>query len=233
MREVHRHESPPFAAARWIRSNVNPRTTTLYVHEGMLPYTEVLLAEYAQRYLLDETPPTSWASMRSGVFVKEGVSTSKKAHLFLRDRGQLFELARQRYFEVTVVPMSDVVDFLDGWYAEESSGAGGWRWMGHRSRALLPRSAGRARLQLRLYVPLDALPIRPNITVRVNGAVVDRFQATSSTLEKSYDVEGRGDAPNELLLETDRVVNPAAEKLRADARDLGLRLDSIEWRKGP
>lgn len=233
IREVQQHDSPPVVAARWIRSNANPRTTMLYVHEGMIPFAQALLPEYPQRFLMDETPPTSWVAARTGLFVKEEVSTSKNAHLFVRERGRLFDIARQRYFEVAVTPMSAVVDFADGWYEEESSGTSGWRWMGHRSRALLPPFAGHARLQMRLYVPLDALPAPPNVTVSLNGTVVERFRATSSNLEKSYDVEGRGGAPNELLLETDRVVNPAAERLREDSRDLGLRLESIEWMKRP
>jgi hypothetical protein len=231
--EAHTHESPPAEATRWIHENVDPARSTLYVHEGMLPFSEAMLGEYDYRQLPDSVSPSVWTAMRPGVKVKEGASFAANAHVFARAHGRLFDIARQRYFEVTVIPMKDVVDFVEGWYPEEFSGSRGWRWMGHRSRTLLVRLNGHARLVLRLYVPLDALPSQPVLTVRLNGSVVDRFVAATSNIEKSWDVEARGDASNELTLETDRIVNPAAKGLRPDARDLGIRLEALEWLQRP
>ena len=36
-------------------------------------------------------------------------------------------------------------------------------------------------------------------------------------------------SPNELVIETDRVVNPAKEHIIPDPRDLGVRVSDIEW----
>jgi len=131
-----------------------------------------------------------------------------------------------------VVPMEEVVAFGDGWYTEEGSGTQIWRWMGRRGVALLPRlRAPRATLSLQLYLPLDALPAPPTLTIRLNGVQLDRFVATTKDVARSYTVVPRADAPNELVIETDRVVNPAGAHLRADTRDLGVRLEGLEWKE--
>ena len=101
--------------------------------------------------------------------------------------------------------------------------------MGARSVAILPPMNGEARLTLAMYFPLDALRTTPNVTIRINGALVDSFQAKTKSLEREIVVRARADGNNELLIATDRVVNPAAEHLGADARTLGLRLNSITW----
>ncbi|MCU1350585.1 MAG: hypothetical protein JWO56_3615 [Acidobacteria bacterium] len=230
LRDVHTHASPTFSALAWIRRNVDPKTTTLYVHEGMQPYAEELLPGYSIRYVMDTEAPTTWLTRERSLFVKEGASAAHGARVFTRSRNDLWELVRQRYFEVSIVPMDEIVDFRDGWYTEEGSGEKVWRWMAARGVALLPRLPGPATLTLRLYVPLDALPAPPTVTVRLNGVVLDRFVATAKDIERSYTVTPRADAANELVLETDRIVNPAAEHLRADTRDLGVRLQGLEWR---
>ena len=42
-------------------------------------------------------------------------------------------------------------------------------------------------------------------------------------------VEARRDAPNELVIETDRTVVPAALHAGSDRRGLGLQLNSLGW----
>ena len=77
---------------------------------------------------------------------------------------------------------------------------------------------------MQLYVPLDALAAQPNLTITFNGRVIDRIRATTSDLARSYDVAARLDARNDLVIETDRTIRPAN-----DTRDLGVRLNDIEW----
>jgi hypothetical protein len=230
LREVRAHLSPPFEAMQWIRANVDRRTATLYVHEGMQPYAEELLPDYSVRYVMEGQALTAWMTHDRSLFVKEGASVAPEGHLFSRPRGRLWQIVRQRYFEVSVLPMSEVVDFRDGWYQEEGTSEHVWRWMGRRGVVMLPRLRDRARLRLRFYVPLDALHAEPTVTVSLNGAVLDRYHAVTKEVERSYDVIPRDQAPNELVIETDRIVNPAAEHLNADARDLGLRLETYDWR---
>lgn len=231
LREVRAHASPTYGAIDWIRNHIDRTSATIYVHEGMEPYAEELLADYPLRHVTDAGAPTTWLTRDRSYFLKEGSDGAAGAQLFARPRRDLWKLARQRYFEVSVVPMEQVVDFRDGWYPEERSGDTIWRWMGRRGVALLPRlAAPRATLTLQLYVPLDALRGSPSITIRLNGAVIDRFAMAEKETTRSYTVAPRSDAPNELVIETDRVVNPAAEHLRTDARDLGVRLEEMGWK---
>ena len=46
-------------------------------------------------------------------------------------------------------------------------------------------------------------------------------------------VRARADAPNVLVIDTDRVITPASQHLSGDPRTLGLRLNSIEWTVAP
>jgi hypothetical protein len=231
LREVHAHASPTYGAIDWIRNHIDRTSSTIYVHEGMEPYAEELLSDYSLRHVTDTEAPTTWLTRDRSYFLKEGAGGAPGAQVFARPRRGLWNLARQRYFEVSVVPMEQVVDFRDGWYPEEGSGDTIWRWMGRRGVALLPRLRGpRATLTLQLYVPLDALRGAPTITIALNGAIVDRFAMSSKETTRTYQVPPRSDAPNELVIETDRVVNPAAEHLRPDARDLGVRLEELVWK---
>ena len=122
-----------------------------------------------------------------------------------------------------------LIDFRDGWYGEESSGILPWRWMSKRSEARLSPIRGRAMLSLSLYVPLDGLGAPPHVTIRLNGVILDRFVAERKNVSRAYNVEARRDAPNELVIETDRTVVPAAFRAGSDRRELGLRLNSLVW----
>ncbi len=221
--------APPVAAVDWIRNHVDARTSTIYVDTGMVPFAEWYLPEYRLRFIGELEPPPTWATLQPGYYLREDASSSAHAENFIRPHGRLWELVRQRYFEVSVRPIAELVVFGRGWYQEEGSGAEAWRWMGARSEAMLPPIAGDARLTLSLYVPLDALGKMPNVTVRVNGVAVDSFRATSININREVVVHASEQASNVLVIETDRVVTPAAQHLGSDARTLGLRLNSLGW----
>lgn len=217
--------APPVAAVDWLRNRVDPRSAVIYVHEGMIPYANWYLREYHRRYISDSSPPSLWMQ-EPGLFVSEGASNASGAVNFIRPQGRLWNLVRQRYFEASVSPIAERVAFGEGWYEEESERGEFWRWMAGRSVALLPPLTGDARLTLTLYVPLDALPAAPKVTIRVNGEVVDRFEGSSAIMQRELLVRARGDAPNELTIETDRVVTPPP----GDPRLLGLRLNALGWK---
>jgi hypothetical protein len=101
--------------------------------------------------------------------------------------------------------------------------------MAAHGEAQLPPMPGDAQLTLSLYIPLDALRSQPDIVVRMNGAIIDSFRASRSLMKREIVVHPRADAPNVLVIDTNRVVAPAAEHLGGDARTLGLRLNSIGW----
>ncbi len=228
LREV-RSVAPPVAAVDWIRNHADPRVSVIYVDIRMIPFAEWYLPEYRLRFLSESAPPAGWTIRQPGYYLREGGSPVAHAENFVRPSGRLWDVARRRYFEVSVRPIAEAVAFGDGWYSEEGSGAQAWRWMGARAHAALPPINGDAYLTLALYVPLDALPSPPDVIIRLNGAIVDQFRASANRVERKVAVRARGDTTNDLLIETDRVVTPAAQHRGGDRRTLGLRLNSIGW----
>jgi hypothetical protein len=221
---VRHSVAPPVAAVDWLRNHADPEASVIYVDEGMIPYAEWYLPEYHLRFVYESGPPPLWSASQVGYFLREAASNVTSAQNFVRPHGRLWDLVRRRYFEVSVRPISEHITFGDGWYDEEGAGREVWRWMGGRSAAQLPAISGDARLTLTLYAPLDALPVAPNVVIRVNGVVVDRFAVTSRWMNREMIVHARGDAINELVIETDRVVKPPR-----DTRVLGLRLNALGW----
>jgi hypothetical protein len=221
---VRHSVSPPVAAVDWLRNHADPRRAIIDVDAGMIPFAEWYMPEYRQRYLHQSAPPATWALRQPGYDLREGASNVAGAENFIRPRGRLWDLVRRRYFEVSARPVGERVDFGAGWYDEEGAGEEVWRWMAAQSTAELPPIRGDARLTLTFYVPLDVLAAPPHVTIRVNGAVVDHFAATSPLLEREIVVRSRPDGPNDLRIGTDRVaVTPS------DGRTLGLRLNALGW----
>ena len=216
--------APPVAAVDWIRNHVDPHGAVVYVHDSLIPYAMWDLPEYQLRCIFDASPPALWMQ-EPGLLVREGSSNSIGAQNFIRPHGRLWDLVRQRYFEATVSPIAERVLFGEGWHEEEHEGSEVWRWMAGRSVAQLPPLGGDARLTLTFYVPTDALPAAPKVTIRLNGEMVDRFEGSSPIMQRELVVHARGDVPNELVIETDRVVTPPP----GDPRRLGLRLNSLGW----
>ena len=216
---VRRTTSPPFEAADWIRH----RGVTAYVSDEMQPLFDALLAD-VPHVDIPEGPPRLTASMRVGdVYAGEGVSRIPGAVVFERKRFRLESIVRStRYFEVSVVPIREAIQFDDGFYPAEGNGA--WRWMPRHGRIALPPHLARMRIHITLYLPLDALPSAPDLTLTFNGAIVDRVHATQSSLERTYDVVARTNAPNELVIDTTETVRPPR-----DTRDLGVRVNEVEW----
>src|SRR5205823_8068978 len=143
-----------------LRAHADPRAP-LYVHLGMLPYAEALLPERDVRGVM--APPARWASGPAPLFLREDPGAIN----FVRERGHLWWLTRQRYFVVSVTPVAQRAAMRSGWYDEEGNGKVRWRWMGARSAIELP-PARRAHLLLSFYVPLDVLRAQPNVEVRLN-----------------------------------------------------------------
>lgn len=223
---VRRHPSPPLQAIEWIRTHL-PKGTELYIHGSMGPYAHVFLQDYRRIDFEDDGQPLPFEDRKAWV-LREGASNLAGARNFVYPLGRLWNLVRQRYFAVSLVPLASQVKFAEGWYDEEGFGEQSWRWMGRRASLLLPPLAGRARLTIRCYVPLDALPAPPTVTVRINDQI-DRFVARESVVTRHYVVQARSDAPNAVQLETDGVVTPASAGLSGDTRALGLRLEGVSW----
>jgi hypothetical protein len=214
LRVVRTTGSPPAAAADWIRSHLRPESAILYVDSRMTAHADALLREY-RRIDAEGDRPAIGRSRSAVVWLKEGATNAAGAQTFAWATERLGGIARRRYFAASVVPVHRI-EFAEGWYGEEGNARSLFRWMAARSRAILPAGGRNARLTLRFDAPVEA-----RIAVSIDGRVIDRFLVTPGSVEKTWDVA----AGRELVIETDRVT-----RAPGDPRDLGLRLEWIEYR---
>jgi len=214
--------SPPAAAIDYVREHYDPATSLLDVQTLMKAFTDAMLPDYS-RDLVDPSivPLLGFGSRRSEPFIREGSSSVPEKITFSRAPGRLWWLARQRYFDVSVIPVQKP-QFDPGWYDEETDGIRIWRWMRGSASVVLPPSIRPSRITLRLHVPRGT-----SFTVTVGHVVLERMTPDREDIARTYEI-----APSEssvpLTIETDRTVNPARVGLSPDARDLGLRLDAFQ-----
>lgn len=215
--------APPAAALLWIRRNVL-QSTPVYVHGSFDPHAKYYLWDYDVR-LFEETVDIP---RNAGAWVVHW-DTRGATYTFTRPHRSLWDIVRRRGFETSVQHSNALLRYGSGWYPEESSEGKAFRWMRGESETWLPAMHGAGRLTLRMYVPLDALAAPPQIEIRMNGNVVDRFAATTPAIAKTWTVPARGDAVNELRILTSGTMRPANVRHNDDTRELGLRIDELTW----
>lgn len=226
--------SPTTAAMRWIREHVDPSNAKLYVAFGMIPFVEYHLPEYSMVQVLDERAIPVEGRGEESYLITEGATGDPSGKNFLRPREDIWRVVRQRYFEVCVVPLRTSARFAEGWYEAENHEAEVWRWMGGKSKTFLPPlKQSRGALRIEMQFPLDTLRTVPVVTIRWNGTVIDRFQPRDWQMQREYEVASVTAGENELIIETSVVVNPRAQGLNDDPRDLGLLLRSMSWGPSP
>ncbi|MBK5259771.1 MAG: hypothetical protein JJE51_09275 [Thermoanaerobaculia bacterium] len=227
--EVRRIPSPPHAAMTWLLENT-PATATLYAHGSVGPYVSYYLGKRNVIWLESPEEIPSRAGGRDEYFVTEGLSSGGGAQNFVRPRERIYDIARKRYFSVSAIPVSGVARFGSGWYWEEEDGKSTWRWMAGRGEISLQPVAGKATLTIEFSLPTEVVPRRPVIEVTLNGHMVERFVCATPSVRKEWTVDALADRRNELVITTDKPLNPAREKINADERDLGLQLFAYSWR---
>ncbi|HWW61228.1 MAG TPA: hypothetical protein VN181_07670 [Thermoanaerobaculia bacterium] len=184
--------APPVAAMQSI-----PRDATVYVHKELMPYADYVLPSTRRIEVGEAGVPTPWTEQREAFFVVEGGST------FSRPHNALWNIARRRYFDVTVLPLRTRIDYVSGWGSWDDAA----RWMAStRAIARLPDVGGDAHFFISLHVPRAA-----NVRVTLNGVVIERTRAAGPYLDRALRVPSRG--TNELVIES----------------DVPLRLERLEW----
>lgn len=230
LRIIRNEPAPSFAATEWIRRNLDERKDVVYVGSGMTPFARYALREFNVRETSDERSiDISRAERERAYLLAEGAFDQAGTIVFVRKRDPLNRIARERYFEVSVVPLRHSAEFRDGWYGGESMGKETWRWMAGRSVTLLPPLAGPAELRIVLSSPSEFRAKLPNVTVTLNGVDLETFPVSEYPTTRAYRVAPRPGQVNELVIETDRVLNPLRDGISNDPRDLGLVLRSLWW----
>ena len=81
-----------------------------------------------------------------------------------------------------------------------------------------------------LGIPGELMDKNPEITVKINGRVADRFHTTEGYFERNVRVTpAPNGAPNVLELSIDKTLSPPRAHTGDDGRTLGLRLRYLAW----
>lgn len=224
--ELVRTDSPPVRAMAWAMRTAPPEAR-IYVHEGLRPQAQYSIPLGRLRLYNELAEITE-----HNAYVVSPVPVHG-AMVFTRQRAPLWSIVRQRNFEVYALPLSTAkVEFGQGWYAPEGSGARMWRWMAHESVTELPAVRSTGKLTLDIYAPLDALRARPTVRIYFNDALIDEIPVVTANITRSWILQSREDR-NTLRITTSGTVNPAADLGLKDARLLGVRLDALHWTDQP
>lgn len=232
---VRNQLSPPVLAIQAVQKNITPRDQ-LFVAFGMTPFVEYFLPYQPYLRVLDERAmPLSLELQpkRRPWLVTELDWTTPRGFMYHREKGALWNIARRHYFNVALVPVSDLPQFVSGWYRPERQGIDEWRWMAQRSVTRLPPASGKQALRLTFDVPDELMGDPPVVTVKLNGTIVARFKAPEAHLARDYYVQPAPDgAVNILELSVDKSLNPARQHLGDDPRELGLLVRFLSWGRG-
>ena len=216
--------APSVLAAQALNRTIDPKRDQLYVGHTMSKFVDLFAPNVPYRDVIDDRAlplapvPRAW-------LLAEITATKPRGLMFTRERGRLWNIARRHYFEITLAPLTARPQFVSGWYGPEWADIAEWRWMGGRSITILPPQNGPAVLRMHLGIPGELMSKNPEITVKMNGHVVDRFRTTEGYLERNVHVAApNGAAVNTLELSIDHTLGPGD-----DGRTLGLRLRYLAW----
>jgi len=224
---VHHHASPPIVAMQWFRSNVPPVGPHLYLDDS-LGYHFYNLTGYDMKFFQTYDQIPAGAYVAGNYCVVDRRTIQPHVHYFSFPRGRLDHLARDSYFEISVIPMDAMIRFEDGWYQDEYDQlrTTGWRWMRGSSVTFFPPIGSDGVLKLNFYVPLDALLHPPTLRMSWNGQLIDQLICSQSTNERRYVLPSRKDGPNECRIVVDEVAHG-----KGDPRELGLKLLDVTWER--
>lgn len=218
--EVRGTSSPTFAAARWLRAHT-VRGQRVWVHGGVRPFADYILYDRDVHVVRDVAELPRRGLTPRDFYFTEGV-ISNRGVVFRRPHERVWDIARRRYFETTVLTIAENIWlFRDGWYDEEQDAGTTWRWMGARAAALLPGVSGSAELMLTLAGPPE---VTQDVEVRLNGVTLERFRCTDTPVTKRWRAAS---SRNENVLE---IVVARTHMVGADPRPLGVRLFAYGWR---
>ncbi len=226
---VRNTPSPTYAAVDAVRQQMDPKRHQLFVAYSMVPFMEYLHPYLPFTRVYDERAMPLSAGTGEPYLLTEIDRTEPGGLVFRRTRGRLWNIARRHYFEVALQPLNELPRFLSGWYAPEHAGSEEWRWMAGRSVTQLPPANGLTILRLVADVPMELVALRPAVTVRLNGQLIDHFVVRNGRVEHDWEVAPRAAGANLLEITIDPVMNPLRAGRGGDARDLGMRVHLLAW----
>jgi hypothetical protein len=222
--------SPPVAAALAVRQHIDPKRDHLFVGASMLPFVDYYAPFTPYTHVEGERALPLTQPSRPQFLLTEIDVERPRGWVFSRERGRLWNITRRHQFVCALEPMPPPPEFVSGWYPPERNATDEWIWMARHAAIKLPPRDGKSALHLTFDVPDELLPLKPTLTITLNGAIVDRFQPAEAHLVKEYEVDAAPNgAPNLLEFDTDHVLNEVQQHLGTDPRDLGILLKWLSW----
>jgi 4-amino-4-deoxy-L-arabinose transferase-like glycosyltransferase len=231
---LRREESPPVRAMKDLAKTLDQDRDLLLFDPLFLPFKILYLPRLMRDHegleadvnLID---PLERERMTYSLTKEPVLGTPGRAYHWASRLGarRLHDLSLGRYFDVYVTgpvgPRPNV--FLSGWFAQQQRRDVPWRWMADRSRVALFVGADRMTLHLRAAPPRPAN--RPTVSLRLDGADLDRFTPIGDTIDRTVTVRpGSGRVWSVLSIDVDT----AKEIDSAPARPgLALRCLQLDW----
>ncbi|HEV2721707.1 MAG TPA: hypothetical protein VG323_16935 [Thermoanaerobaculia bacterium] len=204
--------------------HLDPRRDDLFVGVAMHPFIQVLAPNKPYVKVLDERAlPLSIGNRRPWLLTEIDL-TKPGGYVFHRPHDQLWSIARRHYFDVALEPVTRQAQFVSGWYQAERSDTDEWRWMSGHSVTRLPAAAGDTVLRLEGNFPEELLPEKPNVTIMLNGDILDRFVPSQEHWQRDYHANQPHGAPATLEIVVDKTYTP-----RDDGRALAFELRYLAW----
>lgn len=223
--EVRTRPSPPVRAIKWLRKHADRERDTIIIQGGLVPHTDFLMSDFRRQTTADADTVRVDGS---AYIIADRRLPMRGAVMFSRPRKRLWKIVRRSYFDVTVVPATNLSRYVEGWHVREASGDESWRWMARRATVELP-AVDHERLLIRVNfaVPSNLLDERVVVTFTVNGKLAHRVNITDEENDQTFAADVVPGKPTTLTLETSHTINPQAAGILPDPRDLGLRVRDI------
>src|ERR1051326_1468875 len=103
------------------------------------------------------------------------------------------------------------------------------RGQGRHRGARLPAPSGDPVLRLEGSSPAELLPQKPNVTIVLNGDILDRFVPYEEHWQRDYHGNHPNGAPATLEIVVDKTYTPARDERGGDARALAFSLRYLAW----
>src|SRR5204863_6649701 len=116
---VRHHASPPIVAMRWIRAHVPPVGPRLYLDDSLGYHAWHELAGYDMKFFNTYDQIAAEAYVAGNYCLVDRLTIQPHVHYFSFPRGRLAQIARDVYFETSIIPMDAMIRFDEGWYLDE------------------------------------------------------------------------------------------------------------------
>ena len=228
VRIVRGSPSPPVEAFAYVREHYNPKVTRVFTIQGQTDaLADLMIPEFERAVVRSaETIPLARDGRDSIVVVEADWYGAAKSFHRTREK-HLARVVRDRYFEMSVVPVENSILFEDGFYDPEGDSDHPLRWMAARGKVVVAAS-GRARtLRLTIELPSETVG-KASLTFSCNGVRVATIKPDAAVFTQTIELPV-GNASNEIELAVDATVRPSdVDPESKDTRDLGARILTVE-----